>query len=478
MSMKHINVMLIALASLISVSDLQAQLVWEVVLPAKVDPQLHRAVYSISCYGDHCIATTATYSPTIPNLSMIFASTNGGFSWSQVAADFPQWDYLSTGGRRGLTFDPAQQIDSLNAVIADGFAGWVAFTHDGWKTWRLDSSLAEIGGRTIAGVFFASAAEGMLWKPFGFFWSTIDSGKTWKEVAFSDGASNGVACQSYGNKTFRVVDNKQRIFTTYDNWSTWDTTHMSLNGPLADTSFHFFQCGLSRSDTIIIWGWRWDATSTNKGALAIALSTDLGQTWDEVDLPRNNGIYYATTNPIPVEWKQHMVLTGKDSVGRILQTFDGGIHWRMDTVALSTQMPYYKVYPATVSSSGRVIAAVSDISAVYGSASLAYLKVSKASVKDADRNYQYLYIGAYPNPVHDILSLKMLGMIVGPVSTLRSRIYDVLGRTVRDLSKQAQAGSNGDFSEFDTDVSDLAPGVYFVSYTLGGAEYVRQFLKY
>jgi photosystem II stability/assembly factor-like uncharacterized protein len=469
---------LIVLTSLTLSTDLQAQKVWEVILPAKADSELHRTVFSISCHGDVCVATTATFAPpSTPNLSQIFSSKDGGQSWTRVASELPQWDYRSGGGKRGISFEAAQQIDSLNAVIADGFSGWLAFTNDGWKTYRLDSSLAEAGSSS-KGVFFANAAEGMLWKAFGFFHSTIDSGKTWKQVIFNEAASNGIACQSYGNSTFRVIDTKQRIFTTHDNWTSWDTTTIAINGPLTDTSFHVFQVVLSRTDTITILGWRWDATSSNGGSLAMAVSPDLGMTWKEVDLPRNNGIFYPSTNPIPFEWKQNMVLSGKDSVGRILRSTDWGASWKVDTVVLSTGMPYHKIYPATVSDSGRVIAAVVDNSTVFGSASLVYLKETTASVEDANRNYQYLYIQAYPNPVHSRLSLKFHGMIVGPVSTLRCRIYDVLGRTVMDLSKLAQVGSNGDFSEFDADVSDLTPGVYFVSYTLGGAEYVKQFLKY
>lgn len=476
--MKHLANLLIFFASLTISSGLYAQGVWEVILPAKDDAQLYRTVFAISCHEDNCVATTATFAPpSTPNLSQIYASKDGGKSWSPVAPELPQWDYRSGGGKRGISFEAAQQIDSLNAVIADGFSGWLAFTHDGWKTYRLDSSLAEVGGFS-KGVFFANAAEGMLWKAFGFFHSTIDSGKTWKQVIFNEPASNGVACQSYGDATFRIVDNKQRIFTTHDNWVTWDTTSIAINGPLIDTSFHAFQVVLSRTDTMTILGWRNDATSTNGGSLALAVSPDLGQTWKEVDLPRRNGIFYTTTNPVTFEWKQHMVLSGKDSVGRILRSSDWGRSWKLDTVTLSTGMPYHKVFPSAVSASGRLLAAVADTNSVNGSSSFVYLKEPTASLNGADRNYQYLYIQAYPNPAHDRLRLKLYGMIVGPISTLRSRIYDVLGRTVKDLSKQAQAGSNGDYSEFDADVSDLAPGLYFISYTLGGAEYVRQFSKY
>jgi hypothetical protein len=476
---KLFRIFLLLAASLTVTSGLHAQYRWKVVYPAKVDSKFYRATLALSCAGETCIATTVVYSPpTIPNRNVILRSTDGGLTWSEVAGDIPQWNFYGTS-RRGLNFDAAQQIDSLNAVIVDGFAGgWIITTHDGWKTYKIDSTYSGTNTGGPKGVFFANVAEGMLWEPFGFFWSTVDSGRTWKRVIFADQTSNGIACQAYGGRMFRVVDDRQRIFTTKDNWSTWDTTQVSINGPLSDTSFHAFQVVLGRADTVTILGWRWDATANTHASSAIAFSVDLGATWREVELPKTNGIFYTTTDPISFEWQQHMVLSGKDSLGRILRSADRGVTWRIDTIREIDGNPVHKTFPATVTGTGRVIASVTDNNTSFGSASLAYLEEIKLAVNDADRNYQYLFIKAYPNPVHDVLNLKLHGMIVGPASTLRSRIYDVLGRTVRDISKQAQAGSNGEFSEFEADVSDLAPGVYFVSYTLGGAEYVKQFLKY
>jgi photosystem II stability/assembly factor-like uncharacterized protein len=464
-------VFLIALASLTISSGLRAQYQWKVLRPSRVDDTFYRAPLAISCNGDNCLATEIVFSPSVGNTNVILSSHDGGVSWIQVAKDVPQWDYYGQSGKRGITYESALQIDSLTAII--GSPAMIVITRDGWKTWTADSTYAGVLGSSPRAIRFAGTAEGMIYDGFGLYWSSVDSGNTWKRVSTGYGSS----FETYGDSTFRVFERPNLIFTTRDNWSTRDTTHINLTGPLADTTFHPQEFVFGRNDSVAVLGWTWDAFTRSGTSKRLALSNDLGQTWRETDLPMHNGLWYANTALNGLNW-DHMVLAGNDSVGRIVHSTDRGLTWRMDTVPMSNGIAYHTVFPVAISGSGRVLAGVQDTTSLYGSANLVYLEERKASVNNADRNYQYLYIQAYPNPVHALLSLKLYGMIVGPVSTLRSRIYDVLGRTVKDLSKQAQSGSNGDFSEFEADVSDLAPGVYFVSYTLGGAEYVRQFLKY
>lgn len=470
---KTIILGLLLLASLTFTSGLQAQYRWNVLRPSKLDAEFYRAILAISCNGDNCIATEVVFAPTVGNYNIVLNSHDGGLTWNRVAEGIPQYDYYDGSGRLGLYFGAAQQIDSLNAIIGSSQSGFLVRTRDGWKTWDVDSTYMGALGASPRDIKFADLAEGMLNDGFGLYWSTVDSGKTWKRVV----TNGGTSFAAYGDSTFRVFESPNRILTTRNNWTTQDTTRISLTGPLSDTSFHFTEFVFGPGDSVAIRGLRWDTTSRNGLSIRLALSTDFGTDWTEADIPKNNGIFLANTSPHGLDWR-HMVLAGDDSSGKIIHSTDQGLTWRMDTVPLSNGLAYFSVWPVAVTGSGRVLAGVLDTTSFAGSSSLVYLEKSTASVDDAERNYQYLYIQAFPNPVHDRLGLKFFGMYVGPVNTLSSRIYDVLGRTVKDLSKQAQAGSNGEISEFSADVSDLAPGIYFVSYKLGGAEYVKQFLKY
>jgi hypothetical protein len=345
-----------------------------------------------------------------------------------------------------LFLDASQQIDSLNAVVADGEYGDVMLTHDGGSTWTVDSSDRGVVHR----VYFANVAEGIVQSPFGFFSSTVDSGRTWKKVVFSTGAGWGIACQAYGDSTFRIFSFPTSIFTTHDNWNTWDTTHISLNGPLGDTSFHQYHFLFGPGATIAIIGWRWYPPANKHASLAMALSSDLGATWRELEVPRENGIYFRSGDPPILDW-QYIVLAGVDSVGKIAQSFDAGDHWECDTVPLSTGLRYHIIDPITVNGSGRVLAGIVDDHTVQGSSSLAYLERVTSHVEDTE---DPRLLTLFPNPSVATLSLPD----PNPVD-----VYDAIGREHICAQERALL-----------DVSRLPPGVYYVISRAYRARFVRR----
>jgi Secretion system C-terminal sorting domain len=444
---------IIVLVILANLSGLRAQYHWHVVLPDPIDSTFYRGFPSISCNGENCIATEVIYT-TLGNQQLLLGDSNvilsshdGGLSWSVVAAGIPRWKYSdSSKDRSGLIFGASQQIDSLNVVVADFGDGEVLTTHDGWKTWHLDSSS---GRYDLYSVYFANAAEGMLGGSFGFYWSTVDSGNDWKQEVFD----NPTAYHSYGDSMFRVFNAPSEIFTTHDNWSTWDTTLIALNGPLADTSFHAYMTFFGSGDTLAIEGWRWKDSTDYNASVAMAFSTDFGANWSELPVPKNNGIYFANVPPQgSLDW-HHMVMAGNDSVGRIVQSFDGGMQWECDTVPLGNGIPYYSITPFTVTGSGRILAGIADDSGFAGSSYLAYLEPDPSIVRAQSPSNDSCSV--YPNPCTNILNVDNFGTEIA--------IADPLGR-------RYEVPRNGN----TLDISSLPPGVYFVSDGVSRAKFVKE----
>jgi Secretion system C-terminal sorting domain len=235
------------------------------------------------------------------------------------------------------------------------------------------------------------------------------------------------------------------IFTTHDNWDTIDTTFISENGPLADTSFSPGGLIFGNGDTLAIEGARWDKTDFNH-SIAMALSTDLGAHWSELPLPRENGIYYSSFSLTRINW-DHIVIAGLDSVGRILQSTDRGASWELDTVKSSDGVPYYNISNTAVTGSGRVIASILPDASNLGSSSLVYLEPAPSSVETWERTVYGTHL--YPNPATGILNIQSVE------ENLPVHIFDILGREVvnAELSPIGTATIN---------VSSLPRGIYVV----------------
>jgi hypothetical protein len=369
--MKNYRALLIALVAWMAfTSGLQAQYRWHIILPEKVDTTFHRSPISISCSGENCTAVEIVYSKNVGDSNVIFSSHNGGLSWSVATLGIPQLlsdsmvllSGVTIPTQAGLDYGVAQQIDSLNAIISDVNKGVVIITHDGWKTWRADSSFKRT---PVTHLHFFNAAEGML-QSEGHFWTTLDSGNHWKREDFDAPYAIALASQSYGDSMFRVFIEPDTILTTHNNWNSSDTTYIAQNGPLADTGFHSTYFTFGGDDTIAIEGTRWGGTHDYHRSTAIAFSSDLGSHWKELDVPQNNNIF-----PVQRSFDWHRIVAGRDSVGRIVQSFDGGKHWEIDTVLLSNALPYFIAAPFAVTGSGRVLAGITDDK---GSTSLAYLE--------------------------------------------------------------------------------------------------------
>lgn len=445
--MKYYLGILFLLANLTLPTGLRAQYLWHIVLPDHVDT-IYRGINSISCSGESCTALEVLYSTNINSAdsNVILYSTDGGLVWTAIGS-LPQRIYDSDESI-GLYFDALVQIDSLTAIAVDNDAGVILRSFDGWKTWIEDSSLYEaflnnilVNAASVYDIDFANASEGMMNEGYGFYLSTVDSGKHWKQIIFHLSTSY----HSYGGGMFRVFSPPNTIFTTHDNWDTIDTTFISENGPLADTSFSPGGLIFGNGDTLAIEGARWDKTDFNH-SIAMAFSTDLGAHWTELPLPRENGIYYSSFSLTRIDW-DHIVIAGLDSVGRILQSTDRGASWELDTVKLSDGVPYYNISNTAVTGSGRVIASILPDASNLGSSSLAYLEPVSSSVETWERTVYGTHL--YPNPATDILNIQSVE------ENLPVHIFDVLGREVAN----ANLSSTGTVT---LNISTLPRGIYVV----------------
>ncbi len=146
-------------------------------------------------------------------------------------------------------------------------------------------------------------------------------------------------------------------------------------------------------------------------------------------------------------------MAGNDSVGRIVQSFDGGVVWECDTVPLSSGISYYSVVPFAVTGTGRLLAGVVDDSGFAGSSSLAYLELIPSSVIAPVISQEAFTI--FPNPATTEIQI--------PSSEGKVSILDPLGR-----SYEVKQTSNM------LDISSLPPGVYFVSDGQSRAKFVKE----
>ena len=441
--MKTFKQIFIALLAILTVcSSLHAQYRWHIVQSDRID-SFFCSFGPISCSGENCSAIEELNDTTSGDVDsvVIIYSSDGGLKWNKVDS-IPQWKYDSTGKSHLLFYD-VQQIDSLDAIVVDYNEGVVVRTFDGWKTFRIDTS---INDADFVGVDFDNAAEGILNEAYGFYLSTIDTGNHWTRVIFHGGTS----CHSYGQGMFRVFKSPYSIYTTHDNWKTTDTTFITLSGPFLDTSLKPGALIFGGEDTLAVLCTRWDSVDSNF-SVALVESTDLGAHWMELPVPLHNGITPSSANLPTLNW-HYMALAGNDSLGRIVMSTNGGVTWRCDTVPLSNGEPYFNIPAVTVTGSGRVIAAIKSDSDG-GSTFLAYLEPVSSSVNTPAVSTDNFAI--FPNPATNEIQITSSE---GNIS-----ISDPLGR-----SYEVKRSIN------TLDVSALHSGVYFISDGHTRAKFVKE----
>ncbi len=448
--MKKKTIFFALLASLAFSSGLRAQYRWHIVYSNHVDSTYY-GFQTISCFGENC-SVAGDFQAAIekPDSEFIIHSTDGGLTWISVDS-IPQVMLYPRWGARFYWYK-IQQIDSLDAIAVDELAGAIVQTFDGWQTFQTDTTNSvqlTVNGQdtTFSGgyydVNFSNAAEGMLNGGFGFYYSTLDSGKHWDKLI----TNNAAAFHSYGSGMFRVFVPPNKILTTYDDWRTLDTSLIVLTDSIESSFFVPQFLTFGGNDSLVMLSLHFDSTMTHY-SLSIAISSDLGQNW-QYPLHDTVALDPLTISPLS---NRMIAIAGEDSSGRIVMSTDQGATWHVYSVPLDNGVSYYSIISVAVTGSGRVIASIQVDSSSDGSV-LAYLEPVPSSVVPTLSTQQNLTL--YPNPATNILN------IAPPSGTIS--ILDPLGRSYT-------VPGNGDVR----DVSSLPPGVYFVSDGASRAKFVKK----
>ncbi len=428
--MKKSTIFFALLALLMISSGARGQYRWHIVYPDLVDSPYN--FNSVSCFGENCsVAGSALIGAgnAIRDTSFIIHSTDGGLTWNSVDA-IPQVILHPHGGAY-FVFDKIQQIDSLDAIAVDELAGAIVQTFDGWQTFQTDTTNSI--DREYYDVDFSTPAEGMLNGGFGFYYSTLDSGRHWDQLIIN----HGVAFHSYGSGMFRVFASPDTIFTTYDDWRTSDTSLIVLTDSIESSFFVPQFLTFGGNDSLVVLSLHFDSTMTHY-SLSIAISSDLGQNW-QYPLHDTAELYPTTISPLS---NRTIVIAGEDSSERIVMSTNRGVSWNVYAVPLEDSIPYYRILSVAVTESGRVLASVRTDSNGGDYSLLAYLETVPSKVNESTASQTDFEI--YPNPATNILNL------ISPSVTIS--ILDPLGRGY----EVKQTGNT-------LDVSSLPTGVYFVS---------------
>ncbi|MDP4219658.1 MAG: T9SS type A sorting domain-containing protein [Bacteroidota bacterium] len=368
MANKSIKLLFVIAMILSSASSIHAQFVWHIE-HGDQEGRDYFAFDGISCSGNSCTASGEVIDTVAQTITYyLWRSDDGGLTWDIQNPSLP----VSSDLRGRMHLNVVQQIDSLN-VIAGGDAGFFIRTEDGGKSWQQTDSIGDIvdmhfsdpsngiilsrSSFTTGGVVIGGAGEVTIL-------TTTDGGKKWKVKSlneFNPNVAGGlVSCHSYGGGMFRVYkDLRGPLYTTYNNWQTYDSTDLLID-TAKDTTyrhFNFTSCNFTGGDTIVAYGNYFLDTLSN-GA-TIVRSTNGGKNWEEpvkfsrtvpgltnmTSLERDTVLAFCGANKIAVStdrgysWNVHSLLLDK------YYDIDGctGLGWALDghPVAIFANLGYY-----------------------------------------------------------------------------------------------------------------------------------------
>jgi photosystem II stability/assembly factor-like uncharacterized protein len=325
------------IVSLTFVSGSRAQeYEWHITYPLPDSGKYDYMFHAVDCYGEVCIAVGKKrlfVNDGEINTLLCFRSTDGGQTWKEQDPGLPHQytDWIGTQTDPQLT--AVQQIDSLNAVAA-GDSGLIIKTTDGGNTWnRLNLNST----RQVYNVNFSDPMTGILvkgWESNPSDTSNIlfthDGGLTWLPSPFCPWLA-ATMCHSDGGESFRAIgDGEGPIYTTHDDWNTFDSTAWII--PLADTVHVFAACNFKGTDTLVGYGASYIG-GTNP-YMFIDRSSDGGNSWSMPDVP-DTLIQYTGNNITSIENmssidRDIVFYGGWSTKSQIAVSHDNGTTWDIE----------------------------------------------------------------------------------------------------------------------------------------------------
>lgn len=242
---------------------------------------------------ERLLFTTKNVGWMIADLKVLFQSLDGGRSWREVLR--------SESNLTDITFPN----ERTGWVV--GWHGVIYHTDNAGRSWHRQTNGIEID---LQQVYFVDATHGWAigWNLLG----TTDAGKTWKSIGDPSLSFRSIAFTDAQNGWAVVADDQHRgnVSRTNDGGVTWQG---QSNAPRQNWETVFF---LSKNQ-----GW-----AIGDG---IIRTTDSGNSWIDFSMPGGDRSYELASF-MENQSGAAIHTGGMDTLtpGDIIQTFDGGLHWR------------------------------------------------------------------------------------------------------------------------------------------------------
>jgi photosystem II stability/assembly factor-like uncharacterized protein len=419
------NILVFSVCLFIS-QETSAQYSWQVVHGGKEGNSSTYYFEDISCSGQYCTAVGYILDSAGKWYPRIWNSENWGESWSLIDPKLP--DSLAT---RLFLF--VSRIDNLNIFIT-GDSGTAVHSTDGGTSWFLSTTPGKY-------THFSDPMTGICSGSGGIF-ITTNGGALWQQTMIEH-AQLFRQCQSLGDGKFRVfayVPNLPyphgKIYSTFDSWQTVDTSENTLL--FNPGNFVLPNCAFSSAETAIAYGH--DRINGYEYATVVRTPSG-GKYWEmPVTLGGAGGRVYTVTQP-----QDTIIAGGTIPSNKIMMSFDNGMTWKLDTLALPTKGIGILVYKLLMLDNGNVLGIYSDYQ---DPQPLSYLFMGKRSPSSVKKDEINTSLTVSPNPATTsitIASNKLLSSI---------EIVDLLGKHLNT------AKVNG-IGQVKVDVSQFQPGLYY-----------------
>lgn len=334
------------------------------------------------------------------NYGEIRRSLNGGVNWENV--------HGSAFMILGIDFP------TTNTGYASGSNDTWYKSTDGGATWTANN----LSG-SFSDVFFIDELTGFMVgseTAQGTIWKTTDGGSSW---TFQTVATGNLQSVKFLDSNVGYACGNNMIFKTTDQGATWTNVYTAGTTNAVLNSIDV----LDASNAIACGGLDWDPV--------ILRTTDGGTTWNLEAHPLDQS--YNSIWEVQYEGSAVYAVSGD----AVLRSTDGGSTWTQDAVTATNPLnfQYIEFTPAGLGFVGGA----------------GYLFTDSLIVNDINQ-YEELSVVAYPNPVKNVLQLKISG--ADEISVI---LMDMSGNLVRS----ELVVPDGNAMELDW-FGSLTSGVYFL----------------
>lgn len=421
-----------------------------------------------------------------------------------------------------------------DGTLADSQSGKLLIVSAHWRSANVSSqstdggrlwTSATIPGQSFAGIHFYTSDSARIFHETNLSQSlmTTDGGRGWVTAGIAEPppytrrwSSGWIHFSAEGTG---YSGNEDGILRSTDHGKTWQYSDFTPSGDISSPfsnyavrnwylSGRFFSINSKVAfATVTVVDSQYGNPFAVKYRSLLVRTSDAGESWKLVNAPRQSwitslffidqdhgflgctdGVLFRTTNG-GLSWDSLKLATSsvvsaiamKGSFGVIgtgnVELFistDGGASWLQDGPTLHDDGlgPFY-ITQIVFPDSNSVVA--------IGNREFFRREINESLNVERGKPVQgnpYMFISLYPNPSQSELTCKLHGTYSDKEAILSAVISDLLGRTVMDLTQDANRANNGQIAEFTIDVKGLTAGVYFLTYTLGSNSYTRRFIKY